>query len=259
MRGNIPWWLRRSRGLINTELPPIIVGFDEDEDDDDESDEESSEDEDDEEEEEDDDADESSDEDEDEDEDDEESKPPKKKKKAKDEDDEAAGLKSALKKERRARKDLQRQLRQLQKQDPPKPKPNKSKDKSKDEEEKPDYAAIERSEKLAAKLAEQALDFELDQVARKYKFRDPEDVRRLVDRGEIDVEQDEDDPTQITIDSDDVDRVVKALKKKKPHLVGSGDGNSSKTKSGSKFGGGKKKTQKGSEQKLRNKYPGLHR
>lgn len=165
-----------------------------------------------------------------------------------------AGLKSALRKERMARKKAERELRKL------KAKQSQSDDDEKSEEDKdkskstPDPAAEERATKLARKLRDQAIDNALLKFTE--KFQDPEDVLRLVDRKEIDVDQDEDDPSEIEVDLESVEDAVKALAQKKPHLL---KGREGRVQSGSKFGGKKKSKQGLSEEELRKKYPALRR
>jgi hypothetical protein len=174
-------------------------------------------------------------------------------------DKDVEGLKSALQKERktakektRAERTLAKQLAEAQK------KLDEIADKDKSEGEKATkaaQAAQTKVAKLAEGLKKTRLDAAIEKVARELKFKDTDDAISLVDRSSIEVEQDEDDPSDITIDAKTVKAAVKALADKKKHLVGE---EGSDEPSGSKFpaGGGKDKT-KLTEEDLRNKYPAL--
>lgn len=119
--------------------------------------------------------------------------------------------------------------------------------------------AEKKSAKLAEKLLDGAVDNAIIKMATGLNFRDIDDALKLVDRGDIGVEQDEDDPSEIELDEKSVETALKSLAKSKPHLImadGQGD------RSGSRFGGGKssKRTDKDAEdQVLRGKYAALNR
>jgi hypothetical protein len=121
--------------------------------------------------------------------------------------------------------------------------------------------AREKAEAKAAKLANgykrSAVDRAIEKVARDLKFKDTDDAISLVDRSAITVEQDDDDPSEVTVDAKTVKQAVKALADRKKHLIGE---EGSDDPSGSKFGGGggKKTSKEATEDQLRNKYPALY-
>lgn len=163
------------------------------------------------------------------------------------------GLKSALQKERRERKRLEKEARELKKFK----EEAEGKDKSDTDKAKEDASKAEsKAQKLAAKLRDSALDNAIIKAAGGLKFRDIDDALKLVDRGDIDIEQDDDDPTEIELDEASVKAALEKLAKAKPHLiVAEGQGE----RSGSKFNGGKKPNQQTDEEVLRSKYPALNR
>lgn len=165
--------------------------------------------------------------------------------------EDTATLKGALKKERDARRKLEKENKRLGKL-------KKSlEDKDASELDKAKNEATEnktKTEKLAAKLKQSALDNIIQKRAMNMKFVDLDDALRLVDRDEIDVEQDEDEPDDITIDEKTVDTALKALVTKKPHLIGE----TKPPASGSKFGGGKNgQKEPDPDEALRDKYSAL--
>jgi len=77
----------------------------------------------------------------------------------------------------------------------------------------------------------------------------------LIDRSTIGVEQDEDDLADVEVDEKSVERAVKALAAKKPHLlIADGD----EQPSGGKFGGHKTKDE-ADQAALEARYPALKR
>lgn len=175
-------------------------------------------------------------------------------------DKDVAGLKSALQKERADRKAKTRAERALLKElNELKKKQQDIEDKDKSEAEKA-KAEAERSKAAVTKLAErfrnQAVDSLIEKVARDLKFKDTDDAISLVKRADIEVEQDENDPAEITVNRKSVEKAVKALADQKKHLIdaeGEGD------PSGSKFGGGGNHGQRSklSEEALKEKYSAL--
>lgn len=163
------------------------------------------------------------------------------------------GLKSALQKERRERKRLEREAKELKKFK----EEAEGKDKSDTDKAKEDASKAEsKAQKLAAKLRDSALDNAIIKAAGGLKFRDIDDALKLIDRDAIDIEQDDDDPSEIDLDEDTVKAALEKLAKAKPHLImveGQGE------KSGSKFNGGKKPTKQTDEEVLRSRYPALNR
>lgn len=168
-----------------------------------------------------------------------------------DDDDPAKGLKTALRKERAEAKRLARELRALQK--------------VREEQELAEKGELEqyktkaeRYEEKVTRLAEglrtRELNAAIAKAAENLGFIDTDDALNGVDTSDISVDQDEDDPTDITIDTKAVERAVKALAAKKPHFLKKGTDDGEDT--GSKFGGSRKK--KTPEESLRSKYPSLN-
>lgn len=165
--------------------------------------------------------------------------------------EDTAGLKSALEKERLAAKTATKALKAAEK----RLAEIDGKDKSEAEKAKEASAkAQEKVTKLATSLKTQALDSAIEREARALKFRDVDDAIRLVDRGAIEVEQDEDDPSDVSVDQKTVKTAVQALANKKKHLIGE---EGSEDPSGSKFGGGNKDKKTLTEEALVQKYPAL--
>lgn len=180
-----------------------------------------------------------------------------------DEDDDSkkgnAGLKSALRKERMARKRAERQLRKFREREQPPKGQKKKTDKEEESEDKDESseelaAAKAQGERLAKRLKDNAVDTMILRHAE--RFKDPEDLLRLIDRADIDIDQDDDDPSEIEVDEESVADAVKALAKKKPHLLKTKE---ERVASGSKFGGRRKKSNQPSDESLREKFPALRR
>lgn len=152
----------------------------------------------------------------DEDEDDDDEKDGDSDKDEKSEKEDTAGLKSALEKERRDRKKADKELKALRK--------FKEDEENKSKSEK-DLAADKatKAEAKAARLAEgfkkTATNLEIIKIGGKLGFADIDDALSLVKRDDIDVEQDEDDPSDVSVDAKTVETALKALLKKKPHLA----------------------------------------
>ena len=168
-------------------------------------------------------------------------------------DQNADALKSALRKERLERRRLEKENKALQKTKQEKEDKEKSEtDKAKDDAAK----AAQRAEKLAQRLKTTAVDNAIIKLGGKLKFRDIDDALKLIDRDEIEVDQDEDDPSDVTIDESSVEEALKALAKKKPHLIVA---EGQEDKSGSKFNGQRKTQKEIDDEELRSKYPALKR
>lgn len=163
------------------------------------------------------------------------------------------GLKSALAKERKAAKDAQRALKAAQKRlDELDSKDKSDTDKAKDEASK----ATALNAKLALRLRTTAVDNAIIQLAGSLNFRDVDDALQLVNRELIEIEQDDDDPSEIDLDKASVKAALEKLAKAKPHLIAAeGQGE----KSGSKFNGKKQSTKDADEEALRKLYPALNR
>jgi len=170
-------------------------------------------------------------------------------------------LKSALRKERLARRDAQKQLKGLAKFK------KDTEDKEKTDSTLATEKAVkaeERATKLAGKLLDAALDNSIIKIAGVLGFLDLDDALRLVKRTDIEVDQDEDEPSEVEVDEKSVKTALEALKKAKPHLVRSDESDSDTKevrppKSGSKFTGGTKDKEQLDEGVLLDKYPALRR
>jgi len=169
----------------------------------------------------------------------------------KDKTEDTTALKSALQKERRARKTNERELKKLQKLVAG----QEDKEKSESDKAKEDASKAEsKAQKLAVRLKDSAIDNAVLKIAQRLKFRDTDDALKLVNREEIDVEQDEEDPTEIELDEGSVETALQALAKAKPHLILA---EGQEDKSGSKFGGSRKSPDKLQDEKLMAAYPAL--
>lgn len=158
-------------------------------------------------------------------------------------------LKNALRRERKAAKDATRALKAAQKRlDELDDKEKSESDLAKENASK----AESKAQKLAASLKTAAVDNAIIKIGGKLKFRDIDDALKLVSREEMDVEQDEDDPSDIQIDEASIETALKKLARDKPHLiVAEGQGEPS----GSKFGGGRKSQKDMDDEALKALYP----
>lgn len=192
-----------------------------------------------------------------------------------DEKDQAIeGLRATLRKERNQRRQFERELKALKAKGGKPSKPQQgTKTKSSETEEEEEGSAetaeeVQRerlkSERLAASFATNAVNTTILRVVSSGgkgvpKFKDTDDVLSLIKRDEIDVEQNEDDPAQVTVDEDDVKSALKDLAKRKPHLLQEQNNNEGGA-GGSKFGGGNKTgSEKDRKTALKDKYPALNR
>lgn len=116
-------------------------------------------------------------------------------------------------------------------------------------------AAQDRVSKLAAGYLQSQLNSAIRSAAEKAKFIDSEDAIAGVDRSKLVFEQDEDDPSVVTIDIKSIQDAVKALATKKPHFIQSGTDDGEPT--GGKFGGNSKRKAT-TEDELRKKYSALN-
>lgn len=162
-------------------------------------------------------------------------------------------LVSALKKERTERKRLAREAKEMRERlDALDAKDKSETDKAKDTASKAESTV----QKLAAKLLQAEVDNSITKFAGELKFRDIDDALRLVDRSLIEVEQDDDDPASIDLDSATVKSALAKLAKDKPHLIVA---EGQEDKSGSKFNGSKKPTKEAEDEALKKQYPALNR
>lgn len=115
--------------------------------------------------------------------------------------------------------------------------------------------ANDRLTKLTEGYRKSAIDRAIEKAAK--DFIDPDDAISGVDRSSIEVEQDEDDPSDIKVDQRSVERAVKALAASKPHFLRKGTDDGEATGSG--FGGSRsgKNSEKSKEQVYRDRYPSL--
>jgi len=167
-------------------------------------------------------------------------------------DPKVIGLKSALERERNRNRKLEREIA--------------ARNKAKEQEELAKKSEVEqlqiklqqsndRVSQLAAGFLQRSLDSAIEKAARDMKFIDTDDALRGVDRAEIEVTQDEEDPTKVMVDSKSVEKAVKALATKKPHFLRTGTDDGEPT--GSQFGGSQKKKPKVAEDAYKQKYPSL--
>ncbi|MGX9924113.1 hypothetical protein ACWIG4_30165 [Streptomyces sp. NPDC002248] len=174
------------------------------------------------------------------------------------EEDPAAGLKSALQKERSERRALQKELAKFQKEQ-----------KAREDSEKSEVERLsdlsgqqsQRLQKLSDAFRESAIERAVLSAARTAKFTDPTDALRREVLSAIQVEQDEDDPTQVEIDEASVTQAVQALAKSKPHYLTSGEQQTpppGSRRSASKFGGTGNQKKGTDRDRLGGLYPALN-
>lgn len=165
--------------------------------------------------------------------------------------EDVAKLRKALQTERQQRRDLQKAQRDAA---------NKQQsDQAKADADAKDKALQEsnaRLEKLAAGFRTSRVEQAITAAAQAAKAIAPEDVVALLKANNfdgIDIEQDPDDPTKVTIDETDLKNAVKSILKTRPHWVqGAGDGNPS----GGQFRpGGQRQTT--DDEALKAQYPFL--
>jgi len=167
-------------------------------------------------------------------------------------EDDKARLEKALEAERKQRRQLEKENIRFK----------KAQKESEDQEAKDLREANEKIEKsrttverLATTLRTQAVHTAIERAARDANFFDVDDAIHGVDMEEIDVEQDDDDPTQVSVDKDSVKRAVTKLANAKKHLI-KPPGNG--VKSGSNMGGSPGNNDgKASEEDLKKRYPSL--
>lgn len=168
--------------------------------------------------------------------------------------EDTTGLKSALEKERADRKALEKRVKAYEKAQ-----------QEKDDAEKTEVqrladqnsTASQKVAKLAAGFRKTAVEAAIVKAAGKANFTDPTDALRQEVIEAIGVEQDEDDPTQVTIDEASVTEAIKQLARAKPHYLG--QQKTPPPPSGSKFGGNNNNHTPAMEQQLAARYPALAR
>lgn len=169
--------------------------------------------------------------------------------------EDVTGLKSALEKERENVKSRDKEMAKLRKRlDEFEGRDKSEVDRAKDVAGK----ATDKVGKLATKLRENSVNHAIVTALSGRdmpKFADVDDVLTMLNRSGITVEQDEDDPSDVTVDRKTVEAAIKDLAKKKSHLlVAEGD----TEPSGGKFGGGGGKDPKKLDEKTaEQRYPAL--
>ena len=174
--------------------------------------------------------------------------------------DEDDGRTKALKAERKLRSEAEKEAKRLAREN------EELRRKDLDELERTkaerDDALSVRQEDQAklAKLTEgfrrSAIIKAITDEATKQNFIDVADALAGVDEDSLGVEQDDDDPTQVTIDLKAVASAVKKLATSKPHYINKGTDDGDPT--GSQFGGSRRKNKdEDTETTLRNRYPNL--
>lgn len=174
------------------------------------------------------------------------------------EGEDTSGLKSALQKERADRKAMEKELKALRKEREDRANAEKTEIQRATDSE---AATKTKVEKLAAGFRKNALQQAVLKAAAAAKFRDPSDALRPEVLTAISVEQDEDDPSVVTIDEKTVAEAIKNLAKAKKHYLlpeGGEEKQRRVPKSGSSFGGsGNQSNLTADEQALIQKYPAL--
>lgn len=166
--------------------------------------------------------------------------------------EDTAGLKSALEKERTERKAMEKELKALRKTEETRADAEKTEIQRATEAETKQSAKVQ---KLAAGFRRSAVNTAVLEAARAAKFLDPSDALRSEVLDAIGVEQDEDDPSDVTVDKASVAKAVKALAASKKHYVGTEVKQT--PKSGSQFGGSGTGNMTADEKTLAEKYPAL--
>lgn len=161
------------------------------------------------------------------------------------------GLLAALAAERQAHKVAERERKKLQKEKDEKDLSEKTDIEQAQIKEK---TASEKVQKLAAGLLKRDIDKAIKDEAEKLKFLDPNDAIDLIDRSKLVYEQDDDDPSKVTIDLAIVKAQVKDLATRKPHFLSKGTNDGEPTGGG--FGGSKNQNGKKSDDDiLKERYP----
>jgi hypothetical protein len=164
--------------------------------------------------------------------------------------DDTESLKSALRKERMARKRLEREVKRLSAATS-----NGSEDKEEETKPEVDAERNNREKRLAQKLQKAAVDNLI--IKHAGEFKDANEALALINRTVIEVDQDDDDPSEIEVDEDSVIDAVKALAKKSPHLLLTKEDR--KVRSGSSFSKSRRKGSEPSDEELKRKYRALNR
>ena len=162
-----------------------------------------------------------------------------------------SGLQSALAAERQARRKAEKDLAKLTEAEA---RAKQTEAEALAQLKKDLDASVERSTRLASGFLEVKLEQAILEAAKEAKFKDPSDALAMIDRSLIVAEQDEDDPSKVTIEKATVKAAVKKLADAKKHLLSTGTEDGGRT--GSQFGGTGSSGKPG-EQDYKNKYPSL--
>jgi len=169
-----------------------------------------------------------------------------------DDDDPLKGLKTGLNKERAKNKALERENRKLRAAQ----EQRELEEKTEIEQERIKREKAEaKAEKLAQGYRTRELNSAIEKAAQKLNFLDIDDAISGVDKESITIEQDDEDPSDVTVDLKAVEKAVKALAAKKPHFIRRGTTDGEPT--GEQFGGSKSKKPETTEETFRKQYPGL--
>lgn len=166
------------------------------------------------------------------------------------------GLKNALREERKARKLAERANKAKEK--------DQSDAEAKDEAEKTANrlkAAEEKATRLASGYREARVESTITRLAQDANVIAPDDMVALLKAQgfkDIEIDQDEDDPSQVEIDEDDVKAAIKKALKTRPHWTKkSDDGDEEEPPSGSKMRPGKPRKSGLDDEGLKAAYPAL--
>jgi hypothetical protein len=168
------------------------------------------------------------------------------------EKDPAAGLKSALAKERARANAAEKKLKAADKAKAEAALKEKS---ELEQAQIREEAAKSRAEKLAAGYLRTSIDRQIERAAERAGFIDPSDALLGVERKNIIADQDDDDPSTVTVDEKSVKDAIKALATSKPHLLKKGTDDGEPT--GGQFGRTPKTKKQTSEEALKEKYSAL--
>jgi hypothetical protein len=161
----------------------------------------------------------------------------------------AKALEESLKRERKLRRTAEREARKAKKTTATKEEKDTSEDLQKQL-----LAQEEKTQKLATRLRTSAIDTAILEAARDAGFIDPSDALTDEVRRQVDIDQDDEDPSDIDVDEDTVIEAVKKLAAKKKHLVTPAGGGEP---SGGKFRKKGQTQDKASDQVLQEHYPSL--
>ncbi|MCA1800480.1 MAG: hypothetical protein LC687_05015 [Actinobacteria bacterium] len=166
--------------------------------------------------------------------------------------DNLEGLKAALRRERQINRENTKKLTKLERESTRRSQTEQSElERTKEELS----ASSTRAKTLAEGFLKVKLDRAIEKAAAKARFRDTDDALAMVDRSAIVVDQDEENPADIELDTKSVEDAVKKLASSKRHLISSGTEDDAAT--GGQFGGKNKQKKLTTEEEYQKKYPSL--